>query len=70
MRTFDRIILIMMVLGIWALVLAPQETGAHYEDEAHWCTISGRASGAIEDLSAGGAVSIDVRHLAVNCLHI
>jgi len=38
MLTFDRIVLTMLALGIWALVLTPQELGAH-DDNGHSCDV-------------------------------
>ena len=30
MLTFDRIVLVVLAVGVWALVLAPREIGAHH----------------------------------------
>ena len=45
MGAFERIVLIILTLGIWVLVLSPQDTGAHHEYYSHDCTISGSAFG-------------------------
>ncbi len=71
MRTFDRIILVMLALGVWALVLVPQETGAHHQyDDGPSCDISGKAYGYIDDLSEGGRVVIKKwSQVSVDCTH-
>ena len=57
MRNFDRIVLVVLALGIWALVLKPTELTAHWhthdgeyakEDHDHSisCNISGQAYGS------------------------
>ena len=67
MRTFDRIILIMLALGVWALVLAPQEIGAHHQyDDGHSCDVSGFAFGDTDgtsvDVYLWSGVSVDCTH--------
>ena len=71
MLTFDRIVLTMLALGIWALVLTPQELGAHHQyDDGHSCDVSGHAYGEIEELSVGGSVYVySVSGLSVDCTH-
>ncbi len=71
MRTFDRIILVVLALGVWALVLMPQVTGAHhYLDDGHSCDISGKAYGYIDDLSEGGRVVVKKwSRVSVDCGH-
>ncbi len=65
MLTFDRIVLTMLALGIWALVLSPREIGAH-DDNGHSCEISGMAYGH----ALGGIVEVyDVSGLDVECAH-
>ena len=58
MRTFDRIMIVALVLGVWALVLKPDVISAqvdwHQHDYAssghsHSCHISGKARGWAED---------------------
>ena len=66
MRTFDRIILVVLALGVWALVLLPQEIGAHHQyDDGHSCDVSGTAYGEVE----GGEVYVDGSGLSVDCTH-
>ncbi len=66
MRTFDRIILVMLALGVWALVLAPQETGAHHQfDDGHSCDVSGIAYGEVD----GDDVYVYGSSLSVDCTH-
>ena len=71
MLTFERIILTMLVLGIWALVLTPPALVAHHQnDDGHSCDISGYAYGNIQDLSEGGRVRIrNWRRVSVDCTH-
>ena len=71
MRTFDRIVLVVLAVGVWALVLAPQETGAHHQyDDGHSCDVSGSAYGQIQDLEEGGMVYVyDVGFISVDCTH-
>ncbi len=66
MRTFDRIILIMLVLGVWALVLSPQSIEAHHATAAHDCDISGTVDGQID---LDGKFSIDASAFSVRCDH-
>ncbi len=66
MRTFDRIILIMLVLGLWALVLSPRSIEAHHARTAHDCSISGTAVGQTDP---NGAFSIDASGFSVQCNH-
>ena len=42
MLTFDRIVLTILALGIWALVLSPRSIEAHHIFAVHDCDISGR----------------------------
>ncbi len=65
MRTFDRIILVALALGVWALMLSPQELGAHHSGAAHSCFVSGEAYGQVD----GGEVYVDGRTLTVDCTH-
>ncbi len=68
MRTFDRITLILLVLGVWALVLSPQSIEAHHEDDIinHSCGIDGSAYGVVED---GKADIRDWSQINVECTH-
>ncbi len=55
MRALDRIVLVVLALGVWALVLSPQETGAHRQyANGHFCDVSGFAYGEIEAPGVGG----------------
>ncbi len=57
MKTFDRVVLVVLALGIWALVLKPSDITAHGEWHTHSadCTISGSAEGSIR----GRTVDVD-----------
>lgn len=44
MPKFDRLILIVLAVGVWALVLKPTSITAHSSNE-HECSISGQAFG-------------------------
>ena len=45
MGTIDRITLIVLTLGLWALVLTPGSIEAHHAHAAHDCAISGIVGG-------------------------
>ncbi len=71
MRAFDRIILATLALGVWALVLAPQEIGAHHQNnDGHSCDISGSAWGGVVqpgelahmEIFEWGGVTVDCSH--------
>ncbi len=68
MLTFDRIVLTMLVLGIWALVLTPPALVAHHQyDDGHSCDISGYAYG---DIEGGGSVAVrQWGGVSVDCTH-
>ena len=66
MRTFDRITLIVLALGLWALVLSPKSIEAHHAHAAHDCYISGIADGQID---VDGKFSIDASKFSVQCDH-
>ena len=69
MRNFDRIVLVVLALGIWALVLKPTELTAHgdwhthdgdYAEESHDHSLSCRISGtAVGYASGSGSVDVD-----------
>ncbi len=65
MLKFDRIVLVVLALGVWALVLAPREIGAH-DDDSHDCSISGFAFGdvadGIADVYLWEGVTVDCSH--------
>ena len=66
MLIFDRIVLVVLALGVWALVLTPQEIGAHHqEDDGHNCDVSGEAYGEVD----GGEVYVEGSGLSVDCTH-
>ncbi len=65
MLKFDRIVLVVLALGVWALVLKPQEIGAHHEGADHDCSISGSASGYAE----GGYAEVDSWSVWISCEH-
>ncbi len=68
MQTFDRTVLVVLAVGVWALVLAPQEIGAHHKDDivSHSCGIDGSAYGVTED---GKADIRDWSKVIVECSH-
>ena len=47
MKAIDRIILIALVVGVWALVLTPGTPAAHHEGAGHKCSVSGDAIGEL-----------------------
>ena len=68
MLKLDRIILVVLALGVWALVLSPRGISAHHEDDiiSHSCGIDGSAYGVVEDSKA------DIRDwskVIVECTH-
>ncbi len=67
MRIFDRITLIVLALGLWALVLSPKSIEAHHAHAVHDCYISGIADGQIDP---DGNFSIDASAFSVQCNHI
>ncbi len=83
MRTFDRIVLTMLALGIWALVLTPQEIGAHhqYDDGMRfasrmplanaWGSLGHNCSvsGTAYGAVDGSDVYVDGSGLSVDCTH-
>ena len=36
MKTFDRVVLVVLVLGLWALVLKPSDLIAHSDGHVHY----------------------------------
>ena len=67
MRTFDRIVLAVLALGIWALVLKPTSLTAHGSNHSHdvKCAMSGLAYGDADD---NGDVTIFVwGHALASC---
>ena len=66
MRTIDRITLIVLTLGLWALVLSPGSIEAHHAHAAHDCSISGVMNGQI---GPDGNFSVDASAFSVQCDH-
>ena len=71
MLKFDRIVLVMLALGVWALVLAPQVLDAHHQyDDGHSCDIAGKAYGYIDELSEGARITVKKwSRVSVDCTH-
>ena len=66
MLIFDRIVLTVLAVGIWALVLTPQELGAHHqEDDGHQCSADGTGYGELD----GTYVWIYSLTINVDCTH-
>ena len=68
MLNFDRIVLVVLALGVWALVLTPRGIVAHHKDDiiSHACDIAGSAYGDVE----GGKADIrEWRKVTVECTH-
>ena len=66
MLMFDRIVLIVLAAGVWALVLSPREIGAHHQnDDGHNCDVFGSAYGEVE----GNEVYVNGSGLTVDCSH-
>ena len=79
MRYVDRILVVVLIVGVWALVLKPSAPSAH-DDNGHNCDISGYLSGQLDDTDVtvdgdygevdSGSVSISgVSGLDVSCNH-
>ncbi len=66
MGTIDRITMIVLALGLWALVLSPKSIEAHHALAAHDCTISGAVNGQTDP---DGKFSIDASAFSVRCDH-
>ncbi len=66
MHIFDRVILVMLALGVWALVLSPRSIEAHHARTAHDCDISGTVDGQTD---LDGKFSIDASEFSVQCDH-
>ena len=80
MRNFDRVVLVVLALGIWALVLKPTELTAHgdwhshagnYAEEDHdhslSCRISGTAEGYAHNAGPGYVDVDDWGDVKVRC---
>ncbi len=66
MRTIDRITLIVLTLGLWALVLLPRSIETNRAHAAHHRYISGIVDGQID---LDGKFSIDASEFSVRCDH-
>jgi hypothetical protein len=72
MLKFDRIVLVVLAMGVWALVLAPREIGARShltpgQLAKHSCYLSG---GTAHGYTIGSVVVVDEWHLVgVGCDH-
>ena len=66
MRTIDRITLIVLTLGLWALVLSPGSIETNHAHAAHHRYISGIVDGQID---LDGKLSIDASEFSVRCDH-
>ncbi len=65
MLNFDRIVMVVLALGVWALVLTPREIVA-LDPINHACDIDGSAYGPVE----GGKADIrDWSNVTVQCTH-
>ena len=65
MRSIDRVILIVLALGIWALVLKPTVLAAHHGGADHSCDASGDGYGEAD----GGEVYVHTLNISVECSH-
>ena len=68
MLIFDRIVIVVLALGVWALVLTPREIIAQNTADivSHSCDIDGSAYGVVED---GKADIRDWSKVIVECTH-
>ena len=65
MKNLDRVLVIVLALGVWALVLKPTSITANSEPYHH-CSINGVAEGEAD----GWEVTIEKwRGVTVNCFH-
>ena len=46
MLPIDRLLLLLLIFGVWAMVLKPKDMNAHIY-HSHKCNIEGRASGKL-----------------------
>ena len=71
MLNFDRIVIVVLALGVWTLVLAPQGSHSHPND-VHFCSISGIAVGEVLDDEDWRGASVFVENwnaVSVTCDH-
>ena len=64
MRFFDRLILLVLAAGVWALVLQPSDSVAH-DDNYHSCSGSGTGYGEFD----GNEVYVYSLDLDISCDH-
>lgn len=65
MRNLDRVLVVVLAVGVWALVLKPTSTTAHLENY-HQCQISGTAEGSLHR----GLIVVDGwLGVSVDCFH-
>ncbi len=76
MLIFDRTVIVVLALGVWALlVLTPQELDAHHKDDIvrHSCGIDGSAYGVVKggkaDIRDWGKVIVECTHRGVIPVH-
>ena len=66
MNWFDRGLLIVLILSVWALVFKPSSPTAH-DDNFHSCSFTW--SGGYGDLERGGEVYVHSGNGSVDCDH-
>ena len=63
MKFFDRLVVVALLIGVWALVLKPGDTNAHHSGSSVSCYLVGVAYGSVsgEDVEVYefGGVSVD-----------
>ena len=65
MKNLDRILVLVLAVGVWALVLKPTSLTAHYEND-HRCEIDGFAEGSAQN----GDAWIEIWNgVTVRCSH-
>jgi len=70
MRSIDRVILIVLALGIWALVLKPTALVAHHSNGFHGCTGSGEVDSGYVSVDGDTGYLIDTSvSITVNSMH-
>ncbi len=68
MNWFDRGLLLVLALGVWALVFKPSSPVAHHQsDDGHSCDFSW--SGGYGELEGGGEVYVHTGDGSVDCTH-
>lgn len=54
MKWFDRILVISLALGVWALVFKSDNISAHHSGENVSCSVGGYATGELDDTKVSG----------------